>query len=270
MSKAKRSKKQAETASEVKIDESLYVNQKQKLKNPLKIKSRYKNTEKLELIREISLDKSSKLIFIDGYWGTGKTSISVQTSLELMSDKKVDGIVYLRNPIEATSSAKLGTLPGSMLEKMAPYNAILYDKLSEFLDKPDIDMLEKEGRIECHPISLIQGKTFSCKAVVIDEAASMSHDDLLLAVSRIGERCKVFVIGDSTFQLTIGHKSGFKKFFETFDDEESKENGVYTFRLQEEKDILRSGLLRFVMKKCGIIKNFTQENIGDEPMFPQK
>ena len=270
MSKKHRPKKEeVNNSSENKKDESPYVFQKQKLKNPVKIHSRYKNTEKLELIRETTLDKHSKLILIDGFWGSGKTSISVLSALELLNNKSIDGIVYLRNPIEATSSAKLGMLPGSVQEKMAPYNAILYDKLSEFLDKEDIDLLEKEGRIECHPVSLIQGKTFTCKAVIIDEAASMSHDDLLLAVSRIGERCKVFVIGDSTFQLTIGAKSGFKKFFETFNDEESMENGVFAFELKEEKDILRSGLLRFVMKKCGVLKPvISSDTEKHEPMFP--
>jgi phosphate starvation-inducible PhoH-like protein len=268
MSKKRRSVKDNESPVEAKKDESPYIFQKEKLKNPVKIHYRYKDTEKLEIIKETAMDKSSKLIMIDGFWGTGKTTVSVGVALELLNMKAVDGIVYIRNPIEATSTGKLGLLPGSVAEKMAPYNAILNDKLSEFLDKPDVDRLIAENRVEFHPVSLIQGKTFSCKAIIIDEAASMSHDDLLLTVSRVGERCKVFVIGDSTFQLTLGQRSGFKKFFETFNDEESMENGIFTFELKEEKDILRSGLLRFVMKKCGVLKTALPENTQPDPMFP--
>jgi phosphate starvation-inducible PhoH-like protein len=267
MSKKRRSVKENESPVEVKKDESPYIFQKEKLKNPVKIHYRYKDTEKLEIIKETAMDKSSKLIMIDGFWGTGKTTVSVGASLELLNMKAVDGIVYIRNPLEATSSAKIGTLPGTLLEKMAPYNAILHDKLSEFLDKGDADRLIAEGRVEFFPIGLIQGKTFSCKAIIIDEAASMSHDDLLLAVSRVGERCKVFVIGDSTFQLTLGQKSGFKRFFETFNDEESMENGVFTFELKEEKDVLRSGLLRFIMKKCGVLKTALPESTQPDSMF---
>lgn len=269
MAKKNRPRKE-ENGVEVKKDESPYVFQREKLKNPVKIKYRYKDTEKLSLIRECAKQKFCKMLMIDGFWGTGKTHCAVQASLELLNDKVIDGLVYLRNPLEATSSAKLGMLPGTIEEKMAPYNAILFDKLSEFLDKPDVDLLVKEGRVECHPVSLIQGKTFTCKAVIIDEAASMSHDDLMLAVSRIGERCKVFIIGDSTFQLTIGAKSGFKKFFDTFDDDESRDNGVFAFELKEEKDILRSGLLRFIMKKTGFLKTINPESRDQprEPMFP--
>ena len=216
----------------------------------------------------IMVENSSHLYVTDDFILTHNTTVSVGVALELLNQKAVDGIIYIRNPLEATSSAKIGTLPGTLAEKMAPYNAILHDKLSEFLDKPDADRLIAESRIEFFPVGLIQGKTFSCKAIIIDEAASMSHDDLLLAVSRVGERCKVFVIGDSTFQLTLGQKSGFKRFFDAFNDEESMENGVFTFELKEEKDILRSGLLRFIMKKCGVLKTLN-EDTSSEPMFPE-
>jgi phosphate starvation-inducible protein PhoH len=234
-------------------DTSAYVYQDRKLKNPLNVNCRYSLTERQSLIVETAMDKSSKVIMIDGYWGTGKNLVATLAALKLMNEKKVSGIVYLRNPLEATNTAKVGTLPGSLEERMESYNAILFDKLNELLPKADIDLLRKEERIECIPVGLIQGKTFSCKAVILDEAASLSYDDLMLVVSRMGEYSKLFIIGDSTFQLSIGAKSGFRRFFNIFNDNESMEHGIFTFELKQKDDIRRSGLLRFIMEKTGVI-----------------
>ena len=257
MSKKHRLNKRADETSVTnavdKKDKSNWVYQDSVLKTPVDIRCRYRLTERQNAILEVAADKGTKVVMIDGYWGTSKSMLSVLASLKLMNEKKLSGIVYIRNLIESTSSGKVGLLPGSLEERTAPYNAILFDKLSELIPKADVDRLKKEERIECIPVSFLQGKTFNRKAIIIDEAASMSYEDLLLAISRVGEHCKVFIIGDSTFQLTIGAKSGFRRFFDHFNDMESKEHGVYVFELKEQEDILRSGLLRWVMTKVGVI-----------------
>lgn len=250
-------------------DHSPYVHQEEKLKRPLDIQCKYDLSEKQKIILETSLDKSSRVIMIDGYWGTGKSLLSVLASLELMNQKKVSGIVFIRSPLEASATAKVGTLPGTLEERMESYNSVLYDKLDELLPKSDIDLLKKEGRLECYPVGLIQGKTFAAKAVILDEAASCSYEDILLVISRMGKYSKLFIIGDSTFQLSIGAKSGFRRFYDIFNDEESMLNGVFNFELKDQKDILRSGLLRFVMEKTGIIKR-ADPSARSEPMFPPK
>lgn len=259
----------AEIGGESKKDTSPFVYQESKLKTPVAIRQRYTLNEKQSVILETAMDKGTKIVMIDGLWGTSKSYLSVLASLQLMNEKRISGLVYLRNPLEATSTAKVGTLPGSLEERMESYNAILFDKLGELIPKPDIDRLKKEGRIECHPVGLIQGKTFSCKAVIVDEAASLSYDDLMLVVSRLGERSILFIVGDSTHQLTIGAKSGFRRFFETFLDDESMEHGVYTFELRDKDDIVRSGILRWIMEKTGAVK-YAQDALADTPMFEPK
>jgi len=270
MSKRKR-REETETqvaSGESQPDKSPFIYQDSKLKTPVAIRCRYQLTEKQEIIRETAMDKQTKLVLIDGLWGTGKTLVATLAALQLINDKKVSGLVYLRNPLEATATAKVGTLPGTLEERMETYNAILYDKLGELLPAADIDRLKKEKRVECMPVGLIQGKTFACKAVILDEAASCSYDDIMLVVSRLGEHGKLFIIGDSQFQLTLGSRSGFKRFFDIFHDQESMDNGVFAFELKEKSDIRRSGLLRFVMEKTGVIKTRDQSETENEPMFP--
>jgi len=56
--------------------------------------------------------------------------------------------------------------------------------------------------------------------------------------------------------------------FDLFNDQESKDFGIHCFELREYTDIVRSGLLRFVMEKTGLIKNPNNKEITrKESMF---
>jgi predicted ribonuclease YlaK len=235
-------------------DFSPNVPQRTKIDFELKIKERTDFTEKQKNILNIALEKNTKCIFIDGLYGTSKSYLSVLSSLKLLNEKKADEIIFIRNPVESSTTGKIGFIPGTSEEKMAPYNAILFDKLEEMLSEPDIQKLKRENRISCHPVGFVRGRSWNCKAVIVDEASSMTWDDLFLVLTRCGEFTKIFFIGDSINQNDIGSKSGFRKMFDMFNDEESKEFGIHCFELREYQDIVRSGLLRFVMEKTGLIK----------------
>lgn len=237
-------------------DKSLFVPQDDKIKFNLSIRERTDLTERQKVIIETMLDKTAKCVFIDGYWGTSKSYLSVLSALNLLNQKKVDGVLYVRNLVESSSTGEVGILPGSLEERCAPYNAILYEKLAELLPKEEIKKLTEDKRIECVPLSFVRGRSWNCKAIIVDEAASMSFDDLLLILSRCGQFTRIFVIGDSANQNDIGNKSGFRRMFELFDDMESKDNGVYCFELRNREDIVRSGFVKFLMEKTGIIKKF--------------
>lgn len=235
------------------LDRSPHVHQRPKLDWPLTIRERNDLTERQKAILEASLDRDTRCVFIDGIWGSGKTWLCVLAALKLLNAGRVDQILYIRNPIEASNTGRIGYLKGTAEEKMGPYNAPLYDKLEEMLGKADIDRLTKEGRLECVPLGFTRGRSWNCKAIIVDEAASMTWDDLLLLLSRCGEFTRVFLIGDSLNQNDLGSKSGFRRMFNTFDDTDSKENGVWAFELREATDVVRSRFLRFVMTKTGVL-----------------
>jgi len=241
-------------ASTAAPDRSTHVHQRPKLDWALTIRERNDLTERQKAILEAALHRDTRCIFIDGIWGSSKTWLSVLASLKLLNAGRVDQILYIRNPIEASSTGKIGYLKGTIEDKLGPYNAPLYDKLDEMLGKADIDRLTKENRLECIPLGFTRGRSWNCKAIIVDEAASMTWDDLLLLLSRCGEFTRVFFVGDSLNQNDLGSKSGFRRMFNTFDDTDSKENGVWAFELRETTDIVRSRFLRYVMAKTGVIK----------------
>ena len=235
------------------IDTSPYVAQNKKLAFHLNIRERTDLTPKQKKILEVAAHKNTKCIFIDGYYGTAKSYGAVLASLKLLNEKKVDEIIFIRNPVESSTTGKIGFIPGTSEEKMAPYNAILFDKLEEMLPECEISKLQKDNRINCYPVGFVRGRSWNCKAIIVDEASSMTWDDLFLILSRCGEFTRIFFIGDSVNQNDIGSKSGFRKMFNMFNDQESADFGIHCFELQEYSDIVRSGLLRFVMIKTGLI-----------------
>jgi predicted ribonuclease YlaK len=261
-------KEQPEIKSCEKKDTSIHVTQRPKINFTLGIKERSDLTEKQKNVLEVAANKNTKCVFIDGLYGTSKSYLAVMSSLKLLNAKKVDEIIFIRNPVESSTTGKIGFIPGTSEEKMAPYNAILFDKLEEMLSESDIAKLKKDNRINCHPVGFVRGRSWNCKAVIVDEASSMTWDDLFLILTRCGEFTRIFFIGDSVNQNDIGAKSGFRKMFTLFNDKESKDFGIHCFELREYSDIVRSGLLRFVMEKTGLIKNPDNKELArKEPMF---
>lgn len=226
-------------------DKSPIVPQKHKIKNEIEIYQR-ELTVKQKQFLDLALDKNTKLMFISGPAGTSKTYMSILASLMLLNQKRVSDLLYLRSAVESSDS-KLGFLPGEADEKMAPYIQPLLEKLSELTNKASIDYLQKEERIDSIPIGFLRGLNWNARCIVADESQNMTHKELVTLVTRIGEFSKVFILGDPD-QSDINGKSGFLKMMNSFDDNESRENGIHTFKFDEE-DIVRSALVRFIIKK---------------------
>jgi predicted ribonuclease YlaK len=262
MARAKKSKKQDQfddltnnvDDSGNKKDRSPYVHQKQKIRFSLDIHQRYELTERQKVILETMIDKHTNCVFVDALFGSGKTYLAVLAALKLLNDKKIDQILYLRSCVESSSTSKIGFLPAGIQEKFSPYGEVFFDKLDELLDQSQIDRIKKEGHIEALPINFTRGKSWSCKAIIVDESSNLSEQDIILLLTRCGKFTKIFFIGDSLNQSDIGSKTGFRKVFNAFDDMESKENGVFTFELRNSEDIVRSGAVRFYLQKLGMIK----------------
>lgn len=228
-----------------KKDTSPKVHQNTKIKDSIQIKS-VELTEKQKELINILTNKNTKLVFISGPAGTSKTYTSVLAGLNLINDKRVSEIIYVRSAVESSDS-KLGFLPGEMDEKMSPYVQPLVDKLEELLPRSDVEKLKKEERIHGFPVNFLRGLNWNAKVIVADEAQNMTKKELITLITRVGEFSKLYVCGDPD-QSDINGKSGFSSVMNIFDDEESREHGIYTFKFDEE-DIVRSGLVKYILKK---------------------
>jgi len=228
-----------------KKDTSPKVHQNEKIKESVRIDERQLTPKQIELLNLLQ-NKTTKLVFISGPAGTAKTYTSILAGLTLLNHKRVSEIVYVRSIVESSDN-KLGFLPGEMDEKMSPYIQPLIDKLEELLPKHDIEKLKKEERIHGFPINFLRGLSWNAKCIVADEAQNMTKKELITLITRVGEFSKLFICGDPD-QSDINGKSGFVPTMNIFDDEESRNNGIYVFKFDED-DIVRSGLVKFILKK---------------------
>lgn len=230
------------------LDSSPIIPQRSKIKNELHIKERPDLTEKQKEFVELALNKNTKLIFVEGPAGTSKSYTTAYISLLLMNQRKISDIVYVRSAVES-SDKSIGYLPGNLVDKLAVYTDIIWDKLEELLPKNEIAILKKEERITGLGLGFLRGKTFSSRVVILDEAQNSNFKEILTFISRAGEYSKLFVIGDKLqSDLKIGNRGGFEKMIDCFDDAESRDNGIFTFRFGTE-DIVRSKLVRFIIER---------------------
>ena len=150
------------------------------------------NPEQKELNRLIR-DNKTKVIFCTGNAGTGKTFSSLYTSYNLVQEKKYEKIIFSRNPVQL--GEEMGFLPGGIDEKFNPFMACLFDNLNniERLGGPlKTDMLSK---IEITPIAFLRGRSLEQCIVIIDEAQNLDLITLKAILTRIGEYCKVILLG---------------------------------------------------------------------------
>jgi hypothetical protein len=75
----------------------------------------------------------------------------------------------------------------------------------------------------------------------------MTKEDIALTLSRVGNKSIVFGVGDS-WQADVKN-AGFTHIFNMLNDEQSRQHGIHCFKLQEEIDIMRSPLVRYIMTK---------------------
>ena len=233
-----------------KKDSSKKVSQNSKMKDKLAIKVREDLTEKQQDLLNILTNKKTKIVFLIGPAGTSKTYCAILAGLMLLNEKKVSDIIYLRSAVESSEN-RLGFLPGETDDKMLPYLQPLLDKLTELLQKSDIDKLYKENRIVGMPINYLRGINWNSKYIIGDEFQNCSRKELITIMTRLGEFSKLIMCADPD-QTDIGNKSGYLSIANLFDDVESQEQGIFVFRFNEE-DVVRSGLCKYLLEK---FKNF--------------
>jgi phosphate starvation-inducible protein PhoH and related proteins len=213
-----------------------------------RIKSPYTFLPAHQSLIELSLRSDTNIAIVDGPAGSAKTYCAVYIALTLLKSRCKDNILYVRSIVESASK-KLGSLPGEVEDKFKPWSIPLIEKLEELISISYINPLLEKKYINCLPVNFLRGSTFRDNVVIIDEAQNLEYSELVTIMTRFGENCKLLVIGDSK-QSDINGKSGFPKIYDAFNNEESEQQGIYTFKFTED-DITRSPLLKFIIRQLG-------------------
>ena len=181
------------------------------------------NPEQRELIRLINDDpERTPVVFCKGSAGTGKTFATLAACLNLVrgrgAKKRYKNIFYVREPVEV--GHRLGYLKGTAADKYGPYLGPLMDnydhlmahasleeqkagtKLLRRTKKDADDEIYESQSYEKLPADIIplapefmRGRSFDDCLIILDEAQNMDLDELQTMVTRIGNMCKMIIIG---------------------------------------------------------------------------
>lgn len=217
------------------------------LNQKIRFKERkFKFTENQVDFLKTTLDPKTKLMFLAGPAGTAKTYMAVYSALQLSISSDLEkAILYIRS-IAESSQRSLGSLPGSIDEKFSVFAGPFYDKLDEMLQAHDIKFLRDKRQFECIPVNFVRGANWNDSIVIIDEAQNFTRNELITVLTRIGENSKIIICGDM-LQSDIKN-GGFSEIFNKFNDEQSKDHGIYCTEFGT-KDIKRSVILKYIVAK---------------------
>ncbi|TVQ63742.1 MAG: PhoH family protein [Phycisphaerales bacterium] len=136
------------------------------------------------------------LVFCAGPAGTGKTYLAVAAAVHLLKAGRVKKVILARPAVEA--GEKLGYLPGDMQAKVNPYLRPLMDALHDMIDYPTIKRFMLNDVVEIVPLAFMRGRTLNNAAIILDEAQNTTHGQMKMFLTRMGERSKMIVTGDTT------------------------------------------------------------------------
>lgn len=162
-----------------------------------------KNEKQKKFIRNLQ-DLDLKLNICDAPAGVGKSLLALTAGLFLLKNGSVTKIIIIVPTVEASEATKIGLLPGSVEEKIKPFQMATIGTLEKILKisgnlayKEIAQQLINSGLIEFELLSYARGKTFDDAFIIIDEAENLSKRETLLLVGRMGEgNTKIALLGD--------------------------------------------------------------------------
>lgn len=246
MPPVKKTAAKARKRREIEDDDIISAMSKNYQKLDFRFKKReFKFTPKQKELLDILNNPDNKVIIIEGPAGVSKTLCAVYAGLTDLKDDKYEKFIYIRSVIESGHKS-LGYLPGDLDEKLLMWRAPLDDKITELVEPKDVHKFNGSDKIEVLPINYIRGASWRDSYIIFDEFQNTLLSEAKTLMTRIGEGSKLILCGDSA-QSDI-KDSGFKTILETFTGEDSKNNGIVTFRFTE-KDIVRSQIVKFIVNK---------------------
>lgn len=148
-----------------------------------------------------------------GVYGSGKDFLMVNHAVDLIEKGKYDKIVWVRNNIEVKDTKELGFLPGSMLEKIYPFAAILADCLG---GEVALERAITDGWVEIQPLGFIRGRSFQRSIIYCSEAENLTKQHIQLLIGRVGEGSSLWINGDlrQIDDVTFEQNNGIQKLIE--------------------------------------------------------
>lgn len=168
-----------------------------------KLDVKCKNNKQKNFIKNLQ-DLNIKLNICDAPAGVGKSLLALTAGLFHLKNGNVDKIIVIVPTVEASEATKIGLLPGTIEEKIYPFQIATRTTLEKILKlsgnvgyREEAQQLINSGLITFELLSYARGRTFDNAFIIIDEAENLSKRETLLLIGRMGEgNTKIALLGD--------------------------------------------------------------------------
>lgn len=219
-----------------------------------KLNIKCKNEKQKEYLKLLK-DPSKKIVLANGSPGTGKSYLSDSYALKALKEGDFQKVIIC-TPLIQSTTMPVGILPGSFQEKVFMHEMTEKRNFTKILQDSDntspefiTNALFYGGQINFEFVNYLRGVTLSNSLILVAEAENFSIDDILLILTRIGDKSKIVISGD---ELQVDRNdikkntkgSGLNYAIEKLKDMESV--GVINFGPD---DVVRNPLITEILKK---------------------
>lgn len=155
-----------------------------------------KNAQQIMLLN-LLLNKNIPLVTIAGGSGTGKTLLTLASSLYMVEDEMQYKKIICTKPV-VPNGKDIGFLPGEKEEKLRPWMQSYYDNLEYIFggEKEMHDALQGINSIEIDALTYMRGRTLPDQFIIVDEVQNMTRHEVKTILTRVGANSKIILMGD--------------------------------------------------------------------------
>ena len=156
---------------------------------------------------------SHSFTYCNAICGTGKTLIGFHALINMLSEEKIQRIIYVRFPSDR--DRKQGFLPGTLEDKCRTMWTPVYDALITLGIQPEhIDIMRADDTLRLTSDIGLRGVNLENCGVIIDEAQNGTYDDIKLVLTRLHDNCTCVYCGDSKQLDNKRQDNSFERFGE--------------------------------------------------------
>lgn len=152
------------------------------------------------------------IIFAMGPAGTGKSLLGTHYAIKQLQTGNIKKIIITRPAVSVDEQH--GYLPGTLIEKMAPWVIPIMDIFKEVYPVKVVEHMLQNEIIEVAPLAYMRGRSIKDSFIIADEMQNATPSQMKMLLTRIGNNSRMVITGDLE-QHDRGYESnGLKDFIE--------------------------------------------------------